>query len=103
MGKRQRSDLRSVEERARQLDAVVNAIAHADRRLILLGLKMRGGSMTSGEIASRYSCAWPTITRHLRVLEKAGLIVRRKRGRHVLYELDIERLKQTVGDWVGYF
>lgn len=37
--------------------------------------------MTAGEIAERFSCTWPTTSRHLRVLESAGLVRVEKRGR----------------------
>ena len=50
------------------------ALAHHSRRTILLVLHLRGGEMTSGEIAGRFDHSWPTITRHLRILEQAGLV-----------------------------
>jgi DNA-binding transcriptional ArsR family regulator len=56
------------------LEAVFGALAHRSRRTILFVLHARGGTMTSGEIAARFDCSWPTTTRHLRILEDAGLV-----------------------------
>ena len=49
------------------------AVDSAARRQILMILHFRGDQMTSGEIADRFSCAWPTTSRHLRKLESAGV------------------------------
>ena len=65
-----RSGRRELEE----YDAVFSALAHATRRHVLLVLNARGGSMTAGEIAERFSCSWPTTSRHLKVLRDAGLV-----------------------------
>lgn len=87
----------------RQTETVFNALAHAQRRQILLVLRFRGGAMTAGEIAERFSCAWPTTTRHLRILERARLVRVRKRGRERVYQLDRAKLRTTVGKWLDWF
>jgi DNA-binding transcriptional ArsR family regulator len=84
------------------LDEVLTAIAHPARRQILLTLHFRGGTATAGELAARFEHAWPTTTRHLRVLEDAGLLRHEKAGRTRLYKLDRERLA-LVGEWIGWF
>lgn len=89
------------ETRLSDLDAVFKALAHASRRHILLVLHFRGGEMTAGEIASRFGCTWPTTTRHLRVLESAGLVRVEKRGRERIYRVDRERLARVAGDWIA--
>jgi DNA-binding transcriptional ArsR family regulator len=85
------------------LEAVFTALAHEQRRHILLTLKFRGGEMTAGDIAKRFACSWPTTTGHLQVLEKAGLVVSEKRGRERLYRLDSKRLISVAGDWLAWF
>jgi DNA-binding transcriptional ArsR family regulator len=85
------------------LEAVFAALAHAARRHILLVLHHRGGVMTAGEIASRFECSWPTTTRHLRVLEHAGLVTVEKRGRERRYELERDRLLGIIGEWLDWF
>ena len=83
------------------LDAVCSAIAHPARRQILLTVHLRG-SMTAGDIAGRFAHAWPTTTRHLRVLEDAGLIIQEKQGRHRVYRVDHERLG-LMREWIAWF
>ena len=84
------------------LDEVVNAIAHPARRQILLTLHFRGGTATAGELAARFEHAWPTTTRHLRVLEDAGLLRHEKAGRTRVYALDRQRLA-LLSEWLGWF
>jgi DNA-binding transcriptional ArsR family regulator len=79
------------------------ALAHEQRRHILLTLKFRGGVMTAGDIADRFHCSWPTTTRHLHVLEDAGLVTVEKRGRERLYKLDTDRLLEVAGGWLSWF
>ncbi len=78
------------------------ALSHASRRHALVVLNARGGRMTAGDIAKRFSCSWPTMTRHLKVLEKAGLVSLRKEGREIHYRLDHARLRR-VQDWLQWF
>ena len=85
------------------LEAVFGALAHHTRRTIVSALHARGGQMTSGAIASRFDCAWPTVTRHLRILEDAGLVAVRLQGRERVYELDQERLIGVAGSWIARF
>jgi len=82
---------------------VFAALAHASRRHVLLVLRFRGGAMTAGEIADRFSCSWPTTTRHLRVLEEAGLVRVEQRGRERVYRLDTARLLGVTTSWLRWF
>ena len=59
--------------------------------------------MTSGAIASRFECSWPTTTRHLRVLEQAGLVHVAMQGRERIYTLNTQRLRQVAGAWIDRF
>ncbi len=79
-----------------------SALAHESRRHILLVVRFRGGEMTAGEIAERFSCAWPTVSRHLRVLERAGLLAHEKKGRSRVYRLNRRKLK-SLKDWLRWF
>lgn len=83
-------------------ERVFKALAHESRRHILIVLDARGGSMTAGEIAGRFQCTWPTTTRHLRVLENAGLVRVDKRGREWIYILESERIHKVVGGWLNW-
>lgn len=85
------------------LDRVFGALAHQSRRTILSVLHARNGEMTSGAIASRFDCTWPTTTRHLRILEDAGLVEVHLRGRERVYRLNTERLRLVAGAWIARF
>jgi DNA-binding transcriptional ArsR family regulator len=84
------------------LDQIVAALGHPARRQILLTIHFRGGSVTAGAIAARFAHKWPTTTRHLRVLEEAGLLRQEKRGRERHYTVDTERLA-LVNEWLNWF
>ena len=96
---RKRDGLAELDEIAR----VFSALAHASRRQILLVLHVRGDRVTAGEIAKRFSCSWPTTTRHLRVLQAAGLISVHRRGRERFYQLEKTKLGDVVSGWLGHF
>ena len=91
------------ERRLADLEEVFSALAHEQRRQILLTLLFRGGELSAGAIADRFACSWPTTTRHLGILEKAGLVSVEKRGRERVYRLEKERLLSVTGEWLGWF
>ena len=59
--------------------------------------------MTAGEIAGRFECTWPTTTRHLQKLERAGLVVVEPQGRERVYRLNDARLRGVVTGWIQNF
>ena len=83
-------------------ESVFTALAHPARRRILLTMNFEGGAMSAGEIADMFEHAWPTTTRHLKVLESAGLILQQRRGRSRIYSIDRLRL-DLVRDWLEWF
>lgn len=83
-------------------EAVFSALAHPARRRVLLTIYFNGGSMTAGEIAAVFSHAWQTTTRHLRVLEAAGLVSSERKGRQRVYRLERRRL-DLVSEWLAHF
>jgi DNA-binding transcriptional ArsR family regulator len=85
-----------------ELDAVFLALSHEARRHILVLLAQRGGELASGYFAARFSHSWPTTTRHLRVLEEAGLVEVRREGRSSQYRLKREYLEAVVGAWLRH-
>ena len=90
------------EQRLEELDAVFAALAHRARRQILMTLYFRGGSMTAGDIAKRFEHAWPTTTRHLKVLEEAGLVTCERQAQTRLYRLAPDKLK-VIDSWTKWF
>lgn len=81
----------------RQRDKVFKAIADPTRREIL-GL-LSGGPMTVGEIAGNFRCSRPAISKHLRSLRGARLVVTRKEGTSNVCELNGKPL-MAVNDWL---
>jgi DNA-binding transcriptional ArsR family regulator len=94
--------LSNAKRRLAEYDAVFSAIDSAARRQILMILHFRGDQMTSDEIAGRFSCAWPTTSRHLRKLENSGLVTVERSGREWIYMLNRERLA-VVAEWLSCF
>ena len=84
------------------VDRVFLALAHEARRQVLLLLGQRGDELPSGYLAARFQHSWPTTSRHLKVLEEAGLVEVRRQGRSSNYRLNRARLEQVVGGWMGH-
>ena len=82
---------------------VFRALADETRREILKLLRKR--PHTSGEIASEFQSSWPTISRHLAVLRAADLVVARRNGQEISYELNttvFEDLIHHVMSWMPH-
>ena len=77
------------------MNMVFKALAHPVRRSIVAML--RKGPMGSGDIASAFDMAWPTITGHLNTLKDAGLVDAEKDGTSVRYRLNISAAEEAVG------
>lgn len=73
------------------------------RRAILVTLLVNGGSQTSGKIAGRMDHSWQTTSRHLRLLEEAGLISVGLQGRERIYTLETEHLTGLLEGWLNRF
>ena len=83
-------------------EAVFGALAHPARRRILMTVHFEGGAMAAGAIAGVFEHAWQTTTRHLQVLETAGLLEHEKQGRKRIYRIQRRRL-ELVRDWLAWF
>jgi DNA-binding transcriptional ArsR family regulator len=83
-------------------ELVFTALAHPARRRILMTVYFKGGTMTAGEIANLFQESWPTTTRHLQVLESAGLLRHERKGRTRQYWINCRRL-ELVRDWLAWF
>ena len=83
-----------------QLDRAFMALADPTRRAILARLaKGEAGVLELGE---PFDMSQPAITKHLKVLESAGLISRRQAAQRRLSRLEPERIKQ-VSEWLGSY
>src|SRR6266446_3265715 len=86
-----------VTSRRRQCDAVFRAIADPTRRAILRLL--RDHQRTVGEIAANFQTSRPAISKHLRLLRTAGLVVSHKDGASRICDLNAKPLR-TVNAWL---
>lgn len=76
------------------LDRIFDALASRPRREILAYLSKQ--ELTTTELAERFSMSTPAISRHLSVLENAGLVKSERRGQRVLYALVPDNLLNTL-------
>jgi DNA-binding transcriptional ArsR family regulator len=83
-----------------QLDLTFGALADPTRRAILD--RLTAGEATVGELARPFSVSRPAISKHLRVLERAGLVQRLVDGRISRCHLDAAPMRQ-VADWVEHY
>lgn len=88
---------RMVSHSRRQRDAIFRALADPTRREIVALL--RDGQKTVGEIACSFPISRPAISKHLRSLRSAGLVVTRREGRTNSCRLNARPLK-AVDDWL---
>ncbi|MEE9216912.1 MAG: metalloregulator ArsR/SmtB family transcription factor [Anaerolineales bacterium] len=82
---------------APHLDNIFGALANRTRREIL-NLLTRGERSVL-ELAGRFDMSQPAVSKHLNVLEKAGLIQKRKEGRYRYCTLDAGKLGDA-SDWI---
>src|SRR6266700_2975423 len=80
-----------------RLSDVLTAISHPTRRAIIG--QLANGPARFLDIAKPYDTALNAVTKHLKMLERAGLIEREKRGREVLISFRGEPLREVAG-WV---
>ncbi|WP_299398437.1 metalloregulator ArsR/SmtB family transcription factor [Pelagibius sp.] len=80
------------------MDKVFQALSSTVRRKILAYLS--ASELTAGEIAGRFEISKPSVSKHLSILENAGLIVGEKRGQFIHYRLVEENLVNTLNGFV---
>ena len=80
---------------ARADDELWSAIGDPSRRRVL-DLVLSNGEVSASWLAGRVPFSRQAVAKHLVVLEEAGLVSRRKRGREVLYQVDADRLDQAT-------
>lgn len=80
-----------------QLSNVLTAISHPTRRAIIG--QLANGPARFLDIANQFDTALNAVTKHLKLLERAGLIERKKQGREVRISLRAEPLREAAG-WV---
>jgi DNA-binding transcriptional ArsR family regulator len=89
-----------VEQQAARLDAVFHALADPTRRAILKRLAQ--GESSIGELAAPFRMTFAGASKHIKVLEKAGLVRRRVKGRTHVCRLEPKPLAKAH-EWLRYY
>jgi len=82
------------------LDNTFAALSDPTRRAILS--KLTEGEVPIMEIASPFDMSLPAVSKHIRVLEKAGLVTRRKQGREYYCRLNAKPLRDAA-KWLVFY
>jgi DNA-binding transcriptional ArsR family regulator len=90
----------SLKARALRLDAVFHALSDATRRSILRDVAR--GEKTVGQIAEPYPVSLAAVSKHLKVLEGAGLVHREREGSFQKIKLNAAPMKEAER-WLAYY
>jgi DNA-binding transcriptional ArsR family regulator len=82
----------------KNIEKIFDALSSPVRRKILAYLS--AASMTAGEIAERFDISKPSLSKHLSILENAGLVASEKRGQFVHYSLVEDNLVNTLNGFL---
>ena len=82
------------------LTATFSAFSDPTRREVLR--RLRGGELVVGERAEPLEMSWPAVTKHLKVLEAAGLLDRRREGRKHVVSLNAGPIEEA-GQWMSFY
>jgi len=82
------------------LDITFSALSDPTRRAIIS--KLANGDAPIMEVASPFQMSLPAVSKHIRVLEKAGLVVRRKQGRVHYCRLNAKPLRDAA-KWLAFY
>lgn len=89
-----------LEQSEEQLDQIFGALANRTRRAILT--RSAEGEATVNELASPFELSMPAISRHIRVLEQAGLVSQGKGAQYRPCTLEVEPL-ELVSHWTDKY
>jgi len=84
------------------MDDVFKALADPSRRALLDSLNERNGQSLR-ELSARLSMTRQSVSKHLAVLEAAGLVSTRRRGRHKLHFLDAGPIREITDGWIKQY
>ncbi|MEM1262487.1 MAG: metalloregulator ArsR/SmtB family transcription factor [Pseudomonadota bacterium] len=82
------------------LSAVFSALSDDTRRHMIT--QLAGHEHNVRALTEKYAISQPAISKHLRILEKAGLVTRTKSGRETIVRIEPAPLKQ-VTDWIDFY
>lgn len=83
------------------LNELFQALSDSTRRQILKMLKDK--DLTAGQIAGVFDMSKPSISHHLNVLKKAGLIESERNGQNIVYSLNMTVMQEALLEFFNYF
>jgi DNA-binding transcriptional ArsR family regulator len=89
-----------VEHSSTHLDEVFHALADPTRRALLKSLA--GGEQSVGELAAPFDMSLEAVSKHIRVLERAGLVQRSVQGRTHICRLDARPMHGGL-EWIRHY
>ncbi len=89
-----------VNSKTHQLDLIFHALSDSTRRAILRDISRE--EMSVGQIAKPHKMSLAAVSKHLKVLESAHLIERKKQGSFQIVSLNADTLK-TAEEWLAYY
>ena len=79
-------------------EKVFEALSSTTRRRVLAYLSER--PLSAGEIAQKFDMSQPAVSKHLSILEAAGLVTKRREGQFVIYGMERETLSGTLAGFL---
>jgi DNA-binding transcriptional ArsR family regulator len=89
-----------VEQQSERLDAVFHALSDRTRRVMLRSLA--DGELSIGELAAPFRMSFAGASKHVKALERAGLVRRTVQGRQHFCSLEADRLADA-DEWLRYY
>lgn len=89
-----------VEDKSVRLDAVFHALSDATRRAMLR--RLAAGESTVGELAAPFAMSLAAASKHIKVLERAGLVQRTVQGRVHVCRLDARPMHGGM-EWIRHY
>jgi len=83
-------------------DKIFKALADTSRRQLLDKLRAEGG-LSLGALCEAHDMSRQAVTKHLALLESAGLVVTKKQGREKLHYLNPMPISEIYSRWIGKF
>ncbi len=80
------------------LDLTFHALSDSTRRS-MLAMLASGEARTAGELGAPFQMSQPATSKHLKVMEKAGLVIRNRQGRQHCFKINADRLGDAR-DWI---
>ncbi len=83
-----------------QTDKIFSALADKSRRRVVEMLHKKDASIL--ELSESFSMSFQALSKHIKILESAGVVTKKKQGKFVICSLDHKALKKSL-KWISYY